>query len=213
MKKDVANKNILDVHKNTIYYDQAAAPDALDVFWNHNSIFYEFFKRLDLRSVIELACGCGRHVPKYQRDAGEIVLVDALDENINYCRKAYQDRGNIIFYANNGVDLNGLDTNYYTSMFTYDAVVHFELIDVWGYLRETHRVLQNGGLALFHHSNFSGNPLGGWTENPHNRNFMSMDIFGHLADRAGFSILEQKAIDWGSDSPLLDGITLLKKIM
>jgi ubiquinone/menaquinone biosynthesis C-methylase UbiE len=212
MKHSDAMKNIIDVHSKTSYYEFAARPEVLQQFWSSASKFPTYFNKLNLERVIELACGEGRHVPMYENNAGHIVLVDALEKNIDVCRKLYISSEKITFYANNGRDLSKLPSNSYTALFTYDAVVHFELIDVLGYLQEAHRVLEVGAYALFHHSNYQSNPLGKWTDNPHNRNFMSTDIFSHLADRAGFSIEEQVAIDWGENNKSLDAITLLKKV-
>ena len=51
-------------------------------FGGGNTIFYQYFRELDLRNVIELACGRGRHVPHYMKQAKAITLVDILEENI-----------------------------------------------------------------------------------------------------------------------------------
>ncbi len=193
------------------YFNDAESDDSISIFWGEDSAFFEMFKKLDLTNVIELACGRGRHVPRYYNKAGHVVLVDILDKNIQYCKKRFYDLTNIDYYCNNGFDLSELKDNEYTSLFSYDAVVHFELLDVFNYLKETHRVLKRGGMALIHHSNDDSNYrnwVGGAT-NHGGRSYMSKDLFAYLAYRSGFEIIEQHVIDWGD--PELDCISLIKK--
>lgn len=194
------------------YFEIAENSSSLATFWNDNSIFYKMFKNLDLTNVVELACGRGRHVPMYLPNATEITLVDILEKNINFVKERFKDSANIHYYKNNGYDLSELPSEQYTSLFTYDAMVHFELLDIYNYLKETYRILTPGGYALFHHSNDSSNYTNSFAKcsNPHGRNFMDKKIFAYLAYRAGFDIVEQQVIDWGS-SKELDCITLLKK--
>ena len=64
------------------YFEDAETINSIKRFWGENSPFREKFIKLDLRNVIELACGRGRHVPHYLQKAGEVTLVDILEENI-----------------------------------------------------------------------------------------------------------------------------------
>lgn len=137
------------------YYETAESQDGINAFWGDKSIFYKYFKKLDLQNVIELGCGRGRHVPQYIKNAGNITLVDVLECNIKFVSSRFCNYNNIRYYQNNGHDLSELPDMTYTALFTYDAMVHFELLDIYEYLRETYRVLRAGGMALFHHSNDS----------------------------------------------------------
>ena len=190
------------------YFERAEKDDWIAVFWK-DSIFLEYFSRLDLKNVVELACGRGRHVPQYVQKAGHITLVDILEKNIDICKERFKNYTNISYYKNNGSDLKDLPDNSYTSLFTYDAMVHFELLDVAKYLNETYRILVPGGMALFHHSNNHSNYKASFSTSIGGRSFMSKKIFAHLAYRAGLEIVKQKVIDWGE--PELDCITLVRK--
>ncbi len=193
------------------YFDDAESEEVLKVFWGADSLFLKLFQNLDLTNVVELACGRGRHVPMYIDRAGKVTLVDILEKNMDYCRERFSDYNNISYYKNNGYDLSELPSDEYTALFCYDAMVHFELIDIYSYLKETYRILVSGGYALIHHSNDSSdykNAFGQCT-NPGGRSFMDKKIFAHLAYRAGFEIVEQHVIDWSV--PELDCITLLRK--
>lgn len=98
-----------------------------------------------------------------------------------------------------------------TSLFTYDSMVHFELIDIYSYFLETERILKKGGMALFHHSNNTENYMINFATGRYGRNYMSADIFAYLVNRAGLQVVEQHIIDWDM-SPELDCITLVKSI-
>lgn len=195
---------------NDKWFTDAEQQEAVDVFWNESTPFYKRFEELDISNVIELACGRGRHVSHYLDKAGKITLVDILEENIIICKERFKDKKNIEYYCNNGYNLEKLHDNEYTSLFTYDSMVHFELMDVYEYLKDIYRVLKIGGRALFHHSNYASDYSADFAHSPHARCFMSKDIFAYLANRAGFKILSQEVIDW-YDAKALDCITLLEK--
>lgn len=213
LEKDVAtNRDFCAyMHKGMQkYFESAERESSLDVFWKAESPFLALFERLDLTNVVELACGRGRHVPKYQKRSGHITLVDILDENMEYCRQRFQqEQGKFSFYKNNGYDLQALADETYTSLFTYDAMVHFEALDVYSYIKETYRILQRGGYALFHHSNNDADYWASFSTAPHGRAFMSMQLFAYFAYKAGFEIVTQRSLDWGIKD--LDGLTLLRK--
>lgn len=196
-------------HENGMdkYFQQAE--EGLDVFWGKDSKFNVMFQKLDLSKVMEFACGRGRHVEKYVNNANEITLVDVLPKNIEICKERYRGNEKITYYCNNGKDLSELNDNEYSSIFTYDSMVHFELIDIANYLKEFYRVLQPNGYALVHHSNNDSDYKYSFTNAPYGRSFMNRNIFANLAYRAGFTIVHQETLDWGI--PNLDCLTLLKK--
>lgn len=210
----VANRNFLaEYHIESMddYFRRAEEDGSIKVFWNEDTIFYQMFKELELKNVIELACGRGRHVPHYISKAENIVLVDILEKNINYCKRRFVEEKKVKYYVNDGDNLKELESGAYTALFTYDAMVHFEMLDIFHYLMETNRVLCRGGKALFHHSNCIEDYKVRSTTGRSGRNFMSKQLFAHLADRSGFNVLEQHVIDWGVEKDL-DCITLVEKV-
>ena len=102
-----------------------------------------------------------------------------------------------------------LPDDHYTSLFTYDSMVHFELLDISNYLKETYRILRPGGKALFHHSNNDSDYKASYDDAVESRSFMSKNIFAYLAYRAGFEIEEQRIVDWVK--PEIDCLTLVVK--
>ena len=193
------------------YFNEAENELALSIFWKEDSPFYQMFQQLNLNNVIELACGRGRHVQQYVEQASHITLVDILDKNIEFCKERFLYESKISYYCNDGYNLKTLEDNQYSSLFTYDAMVHFELLDIYSYLKDIWRVLMPGGYALFHHSNNTMDYKLSYERAKENgRNYMSKDLFAYLAYRCGFEIVEQKVIDWGG-IPQLDCISLIRK--
>jgi hypothetical protein len=103
----------------------------------------------------------------------------------------------------------GLDTSAFTFLYTFDAMVHFDLEIVISYIPEFARVLKPGAYAFVHHSNYTANPGGDFRQNPHWRNFMSAAIFKHIAVRSGFDVIRQETFNWGERD--IDCITVLQR--
>lgn len=191
------------------YFDSAESSSSIDRFWGKDTVFYKMFEQLDLENIIELAVGRGRHVKMYEPKAKHIVVVDILQKNIDYCMERYKDSKKIDYYCNNGYNLQKLNSSEYTALFCYDAMVHFEMMDIFEYLKDINRVLRPNGMALLHHSNNTSDYRGSFSNATGGRNYMSKDLFAYLSYRAGFDVVEQKVIDWGVKD--LDCVTLLKK--
>jgi len=198
-----------------VYFGYNETPEWMDLWWNREGFIYQLFKKLDLTNVIELACGRGRHVPQYVEEAGNVTLVDIVEYNIGVCRERFRDNPKIHYYINNGFNLEKLESEKYTALFSYDSVIHFELLDIWEYLKDIYRVLIPGGRVLIHHSNNDGDYRYTYRTGYQGRAFMSKNIFAYLADRAGFKVLEQIVFDcivMNENAPNdTDCITLLEK--
>ena len=198
------------------YYDDAEKWTF--IFWNDNSNFKKCFDRLDLRYCAELACGHGRHseqlLQRYADQVQSLYCLDVIENNLEFSANRLSIYKNVELLLISGSDFHPLERDSLTSIFCYDAMVHFSPDIVESYLIDAARVLAPGGRALFHHSNLhapetgtEGRHYGG---NPHARNHMTIDLFAAYASRAGLRILETKAIPW-SVVPDLDWITLLER--
>lgn len=192
------------------YFEEAEDYGHMSRFWDEAGKIYSLFCRLDLTSVIELACGRGRHVRQYIDKAGKVTLVDILEKNINICKDRYKAYDKIHFYCNNGFNLEQLPSEQYTALFCYDAMVHFEMLDIYEYLKDIYRVLVKGGRVLIHHSNYDKDYTASFINSPHGRSYMNASIFAYLATRCGFQILEQDLVNWAGVEGL-DCVTLLEK--
>lgn len=191
------------------YFENCEGDDALRCFWDKDSVFNKLFNELDLSNVVELACGRGRHVPHYVDKAKNVILVDILDKNIELCKMRFCNNTNITYYTNNGYNLEEIPTETVTALFSYDAMVHFEMMDIYEYLKDIYRVMKCGGKVLIHHSNYDEDYKASFENAPNGRSFMSKQLFAYLAYKAGFIVKEQIEIDWGVKK--LDCVTLLEK--
>ena len=194
------------------YYDDAERWTWL--FWSEAHQFRPLFEQLDLLRVLELACGHGRHSEHlrahYGSRLGSLVMMDILRSNVDYCKVRLGHHENLRVLVNNGVDFQPIPASSLTSIFCYDAMVHFDRQVIRSYLGDAVRVLVPGGKALFHHSNYSFDPDSHFGTNPHARAFMSKGLFARYAQRLGLEVLQQTVMDWGGESGL-DCLTLLAK--
>lgn len=149
-RKYIADYHLIEMED---YFAEAESEKSIQIFWARDSEFRKLFLLLNLNNVVELACGRGRHVPQYIDLADQIVLVDILNKNISYCKERFGNSLKVQYYVNNGHDLKQISSNSQSALFSYDAMVHFEMLDIFEYLKETKRILKTGGRALFHHSN------------------------------------------------------------
>lgn len=195
------------------YYEPAEADDWLDKFWRSDWPFRPLLDKLNRECLVELACGRGRHAARALSaydDMRRICLVDIFEENIEFCRKRFAGDDRVSVVVNNGFDFQPLPDGYATGIYSYDAMVHFEYDTVISYLRDAARLLVPGGRAFFHHSNYDKTPGTSFHDNPGWRNYMSVGLFSHIAQRSGFKVIEQVVLDW--TEPRLDCLTLLERV-
>jgi SAM-dependent methyltransferase len=199
-----------------LYYEEGEKEEWLQAFWAPKTKFRKYFDKLDLRIIVELACGHGRHTayvlrsPHLRHRLECIYVIDINEENVLFCQKRFFNDAFVRPTANNGYDFQPLKNNSVTSIFCYDAMVHFEYDAVIHYLTDAYRILKPGGRALLHHSNYDKSPGAVNTSNPHGRNFMNKNLFAHIANRVGFIVLEQSVIHWDTFRNL-DCISLIEK--
>lgn len=191
------------------YYEEAEQK-WMHVFWDPKVWFRIMFNQLDSSIILELACGHGRHSAQMKDWDNQKILMDINQTNINYCIQRFAGDPRYTAIVNNGYDCKPLSDMFCTAVFCYDAMVHFDSEVVFSYLRDIFRVLKPGGRALLHHSNYTGNPGGNYSENPHCRNYMSQSLFVHYSKKSGFDIVDSVTINWGYE-PDLDCVTLISK--
>jgi ubiquinone/menaquinone biosynthesis C-methylase UbiE len=200
-------KVVAEPWKSSAYYGEAEMWTF--IFWSEDHPFFPLFKRLDLSSVLELACGHGRHATRYLMQAGKVILMDVLDENIAVCRQRHGADPSVQFIRNNGFDFQPVADRSLTAAFCYDAMVHFSPDIVRSYIKDTARVLKPGGMALYHHSNYDAPDDRHYGLNPHARNLMTETMMRAYAAEAGLDVVTSNAIAW-SELKDLDRLTLLR---
>jgi SAM-dependent methyltransferase len=204
---------IIDLWKTTrsqgyAYFDKVEEQTA--AFWAFGSPFRDQFDLMDRETVVEIACGKGRHTAQAVPLCKTIWATDTSTDALAELSDRFKDVPTVRpLLVTGDSDLPEIASGSVTAVFSYDAMVHFEMLTVSAYLTEISRILRPGGRALLHHSNYAVNPGGKFAENPAWRNYMSSDIMCHLASRNRLRVVFQKAIDW--DLPELDMLTVLEK--
>ncbi len=166
-------------------------------------------------SLADFACGGGgpalemiKHLTNHGYCITRFLLIDVAPDNVaataEKIREQYPEL-NVLGYCTSGSSFDDYSGEPVDFLYCWDAMVHFDIHDIAGYLRSLSRVVQ--GTALFHHSNHY-NVTRDIRHNPRWRNFMSADIFHQLSISAGHRVLDQHIMPWG-DHPALDCITLI----
>jgi ubiquinone/menaquinone biosynthesis C-methylase UbiE len=189
-----------------VYFEPAE--QSLDRQWE--DIIAPLLDELEYGTVIDLASGHGRNARRLAEKARLVYCVDINPENVKFLRQRFAGDHRFVIVRNDGATLSSFDQSSIDLLYCFDALVHFDIEIVQSYLKESYRVLRTGGHAFIHCSNYTGNPGGHFSKNPHWRNFMSFELFSHLAIRAGFAIASGKKISWG-DVLDLDCVFLLRK--
>jgi cyclopropane fatty-acyl-phospholipid synthase-like methyltransferase len=170
-------------------------------------------------SVADFACGHGsisREVFQAFQAAGATIsrfgLLDVAADNLplaeqtlKHCFPASETQPTTELFRLNGSDLNDFTGRRYDFVYSWDAMVHFDILDIAGYLRSFSRLCC--GRAIFHHSNLA-QLTKDISANTHWRNFMSSDIFHQLCISSGLKVIDQQLVSWGIDD--LDCITYVE---
>jgi SAM-dependent methyltransferase len=214
LKKDSAMRIISFWEKGGAdfdYFEKADQDNWISLFWSSDSLFYNLFRQLDTRLILEIACGTGRHSAQISTPVEHLYLLDSSKGAIDLAKRRFADRDNVTFIWNRaGNGIPEIANESLTSVFSYDAMVHFEKETIYSYLADAYRVLQVGGLCLIHHSNYDKNPGGKFTDNKGWRNFMSHDLFCKYATEIGCKVRQSEIISFSFENS--DCLSLLEKI-
>jgi SAM-dependent methyltransferase len=205
--------------ESTYYSDAERATAA---FWDNTKEFRRLFDQMPLGTCLDLACGHGRHSEKLLGLGRSVISMDVVPENVAITTERLRGYPNFTAYQCNGVDFQPVPDHSVDAIICYDAMVHFDCDVVRSYIHDAKRILRPGGMALFHHSNYDGNPAAvHYGANPHARNFMTARMFAHFVHKEGCVIVEQQIFTWGDmpelgctsawgDVPGLDCISLFR---
>jgi SAM-dependent methyltransferase len=193
-----------------LYFAKYDTIGATDPFWNAGTPFAQAFSQLDLSRTLEIACGTGRHSARIVDRAGSLYMIDTSPDALAIAKVRFSRYSHVQVLGPTNRESIPLDPGSITSVFSFDAMVHFEVTTIASYLCEISRVLTCGGRALLHHSAYDKNPTGTFRQNPGWRNYMSQSLFAYLASRAGLSILSSVTFNERQEIGMLDGLSLLQ---
>lgn len=157
----------------------------------------------DLSSTLDFACGHGRMAPYLAPRAERLVLCDVSADAVAECRRRYGHVSGIEYLVN---DLEGipLEDSSITAVVSWDAMVHFDYSMVDVYARQFARVMAPGASGFLHHSNLGG--MAPWMDSAGYRAATNAAGVAWVLEQAGFTVTEQRIIEWGG-VPGLDALT------
>jgi SAM-dependent methyltransferase len=194
------------------YFEKADSNEWLQVFWSADAMAKKLMNNLDKSSLLEIACGTGRHSFQLIDTVKNLYLLDSSAGALALARQRFRNYENVRYIHNPegiGIAETALANESVSAVFSYDAMVHFEKECVQSYIADSWRILKHGSYALFHHSNYSANPGGTFTQNPGWRNYMTQELFISYATTSGFSVVESHIFSFSC--PDSDCLTLLVK--
>ncbi|HTF18679.1 MAG TPA: class I SAM-dependent methyltransferase, partial [Chryseolinea sp.] len=94
-------------------------------------------------NVLEVGCGEGRGIPVILPHAAQYTAVDKIEAALAVLRKKYAQGK---FISMNIPPLQGLQDNTFDTVLSFQVIEHID--DDYGYLKEIHRVMKPGAVAL-----------------------------------------------------------------
>ena len=142
----------------------------------------------DHESIVEIGPGAGRFSEVLAERAQRLVLVDVTDEALRRCREHLGERPGVEYVRTDGASLPGVTGASIDLVWSFEAFVHMQPVDVAAYVGEIARVLRPGGRAVIHHA--ARRDRSGW------RAPMSAALFARLAGDRGLEVESQES--WGT---------------
>ena len=193
----------------------SAAEAVMQFQWDQ--LIWPVIKDFDFTSVLELACGHGRNTEYLRRYAKQIDLVDVNQTAIDACKLRFgefMESCRFNYHVTDGNHLHMITDASITLLYSWDSMVHFDKLVVRDYMPEIGRVLQPGGRAFLHHSNYGAfAPNSDWAQNVGTRSDVSAVILRGYAEQCGLYVVSQRLMGrrdgWGMDD--LDCISVIEK--
>ncbi len=215
------------------YYYNVAEADA-ESGWNFILSHLAGYN-IDTSVVLDFACGRGRIAEQCLPVVSRMILSDISEEAIDFCKQRFSalpDTSKIQYVLNTETSIPVPDASV-TFLYSWDAMVHFDIEAFRAFMMEFQRILTPGGYGFVHHSNFGDVKLPlrhfmrhllsrightGFSSNPHWRSDVAAGDIRGLCKTNDLIVIKQEIIDWGGpgDRPYgqvkdLDCITIFRK--
>lgn len=165
--------------------------------------------------ILEIAPGYGRWTQYLLGECKQLTVVDLAPVCIEKCKERFKDFDHIEYMVNDGKSLVDIEQDSVDFIFSFDSLVHVDIPEMRSYVEEFYRVLKDGGVCFFHHSNLGeyGSEVKSAT---HLRSVtVSADNIYEVARSTGFGDVFQECIPWSKENHdsgiFLDCMTVLKK--
>lgn len=139
-------------------------------------------------AIVEIGPGAGRFSEVLAERAERLVLVDVTEEALRRCRERLGERPGVEYVRTDGPGLPGVESGAFDLVWSFEAFVHMQPVDVGAYVGEIARVLRPGGRAVIQHAGRFDRS--GW------RAPMSAELFARLAHERDLRVESQRT--WGT---------------
>lgn len=144
-------------------------------------------------TLLEVGPGGGRWTEALLARSRALILVDLAETCLSLCRQRFNADPRLRFHL---VEPSGAEFINATvvpdesvdGIWSYDVFVHVNPTDIGKYLRDFHRILRPGAVAVIHHT---GRTPSDWDYNEAFRSQMNVEFFAHLARQAGLDVVDQ----------------------
>ena len=140
--------------------------DGLGVEWGTDELTLRIFENC-LRPhltpdshVLEIGPGGGKYSVLSAPFCARLVCADVSKQMLGRVSKALAEWNNVEILKLGGADLSGVPDESIDFAFSIDVFVHLGLEDVYGYVRDLHRVLRPGSAVVLHFANLQSRA--GW---------------------------------------------------
>ncbi|MBT4166183.1 class I SAM-dependent methyltransferase [archaeon] len=169
---------------------------------------------LPTKHILEIAPGYGRVTQYLIPFCEKLSIVDLNKNCIDFCKKRFNSNSNIHYFQNDGKTLKDIENNSVDFLISWDSLVHAEKDVLESYIKESARVLKEGGVGFIHHSNYGTHAQEdkGFA-NPHARSAsMTAELFEKFCNNVGLKCIVQEIILLGKeDNQGLDVFSLFTK--
>jgi hypothetical protein len=141
-------------------------------------------------------------------NVSEYLLIDVRTDNLEIAKNKLLLSNqflNVNTFLCDGKSFDDFTGKAVDILFCWDAMVHFDILDVVGYLASLSKICN--GYAVFHHSNL-GVVTNDISQNLHYRNFMTAQTFAQLAISSGHTVVDQRLL--ACTVPSVDCVTVIK---
>ncbi len=162
---------------------------------------------LPVGNLLEIAPGFGRwtsYLLEYVR--GRYTGVDLSQSCVEYCKERFSGSSNTAFLVNDGLSLDSVEDGLFDFVFSFDSLVHANLVVHQTYIPQILRKLTPNGVAFIHHSNWAQS--GSIKANVHCRaEDVSAAAYAEIVKQAGGHVMLQECLNWGTEEKI-DAFTL-----
>lgn len=118
-------------------------------------IFPRIRRFLPAETILEIGPGKGRWTRFLRPYCERLIITDISDVCVEACRERFGSEG-MDYYVGDGRTLSFQPDSSVDFLFSFESLIHTEMVDLVSYLKEISRVLNSGAMAFLHHSNLGG---------------------------------------------------------